>query len=328
VRKALPAAALVACSLLVALALGEVALRLARFKYRTFPTVQFGWPEPEKIAELYVPDRDLFWVPRGYSRVLAQAQREAPAIAFLGDSCTQFGSYPERTLVRLAEVSPSLAKGVKLGVGGWTSVQGLAQLRRDVLPLRPRVATFYFGWNDHWVALGPADDVARPGALTWWLSQHSRLFQLWLKARLAASLRLDPQRPNRVDLTAYKAKLREMACLSQKSGIRPVFITAPSNHRLGQEPAYLAGRHLRRLDELVPLHRAYVDATREVTRATGASLCDAASHFDHTGDLRDRYFKKDGIHLTQEGDEEMAKLLANCILGALGPQPVTPACTP
>lgn len=313
---------------MLAAALGEGTLRIARFKYRTFPAVQFGWPQPERMAELYVPDRDLFWVPRGYRRLLAQAQREPPAIAFLGDSCTQFGTYPERTLTRLAEVSPALSKGIKLGVGGWSSVQGLAQLRRDVLPLRPRVATFYFGWNDHWVALGPADEAARPGALTWWLSQHSRLFQLLLKARLATALRLDPQRPNRVELAAYKANLREMACLSQKAGIRPVFLTAPSNHQPGHEPEHLSGRHLRRLDELVPLHRAYVEATREVAQETGALLCDAAQTFDQAGALRGRYFRKDGIHLTEEGDQEMAKLLAGCIVAALGPQRVAPACAP
>ncbi len=327
-RRSLPLVALLASGLTVALVLGEGALRFAGFEYRTFPTVQFGWPEPQKIAESYVPDRDLFWVMRGYRRLLAQARRDRPAVVFLGDSCTQFGTYPERTLARLARVSPALSHGAKLGVAGWSSVQGLAQLRRDVLPLRPQVVTIYFGWNDHWMALGAPDGEARPGALTWWLSQHSRLFQLLLKARLTARLRLDPRRPNRVDLPTYKANLRDMACLSHKAAIRPVFVTAASGHEPGREPEYLAGRHLRRLDELVPLHGAYVEATREVARETGASLCDVAAAFDRAGDQRHRYFKKDGIHLTEQGDEELARLLASCIVDSLDPQRVADACGP
>ena len=31
------------------------------------------------------------------------------------------------------------------------------QFTRDVVPLRPRVATIFFGWNDHWDALGTED---------------------------------------------------------------------------------------------------------------------------------------------------------------------------
>ncbi len=327
-RRALPVLALLGLGLVIAFAIGEAGLRVAKFKYRTFPTVQFGWPEPERMAELYLPDRDLFWVPRGYPRILAQARSQPLAVAFLGDSCTQFGTYPERTLERLGEVSPALARGVKLGVGGWSSVQGLAQLRRDVLPLRPRVATFYFGWNDHWVALGPPDNAARPGATTFWLSQHSRLVQLLLKARLAARLRFESERPNRVSLDAYRSNLRGMACLSQRAGIRPVFITAPANHQPGQEPGYLAERHLRKIEELVPLHQAYQAATREVAEQTGSILCDAARAFDQAGDRRGAFFKKDGIHFTEEGDREMAQLLSACVVAALDPRPVSAACAP
>ena len=328
VRRAVPALALLTFGLAVALTIGETGLRIAKFKYRTFPTVQFGWPEPEKLAELFVPDRDLFWVPRGYHRTLAAAQERRPAVAFLGDSCTQFGTYPERTLDRLRAVSPSLAHGINLGVGGWSSVQGLAQLQRDVLPLRPQVATFYFGWNDHWAALGSPDDAARPGALTFWLSQNSRLFQLLLKARLAIGHRLDSARPNRVDLDAYRRNLRDMACLSQRAGIRPVFITAGSNHRLGHEPEYLAERHLRKLEELVPLHNAYLAVTREVAQQTDSTLCDAAHTFEQAGEDRDRFFKKDGIHLTDDGNQALADLVAGCILAALAPRPLSAACTP
>ena len=76
----------------------EVSLRAVGFEYRTFPLVQFGWPRPEQMDDLYVADRDLFWVPRDHGKRLGGGRVDRPAVAFLGDSCTQFGTYPERTL--------------------------------------------------------------------------------------------------------------------------------------------------------------------------------------------------------------------------------------
>lgn len=322
-RRALSLALLLAFGLVAGLVLSEVVLRIAGFEYRAFPTVQFGWPRPEEMIDAYVADRDLFWVPLDYTEVLERARVDHPAIAFLGDSCTQYGDYPKLTLARLARINPRLSTGVNLGVAGWSAVQGRAQLERDVIDLRPLVATFNFGWNDHWTALGPPDDEARPGWLAWTLFQRTRLVQLVFKARLAAGLKPRAERPNRVDLVTYEATLGEMARLCQKAGIRSVFVTAPSNHRPGQEPDYLADRHLRRLDELVPLHRAYVEATRRAARETGAVLCDAAAAFDEIHADRDRYFRRDGIHLKPEGDELMADLLAGCIVDAMGPGSVS-----
>lgn len=298
--------------------LGEGALRVTGFEHQVLPTLQFGWPRPEDIVSAYEVDRDLFWVPRGYPQLLARARLDRPAVVFLGDSCTQLGSYPARTLLRLRRLNPSLSRGVSFGVAGWSAVQGRVQLERDVLALRPQVATFYFGWNDHWTALGPPDKEARSGAVTWFLSQRSRFAQLVLKARLLASLKPAALRPNRVDLDTYRATLVEMGRLCDAAGVRVVFVTAPSNHQPDREPAYLAERHLRRLDELIPLHLAYVQATREAARQGGAVLCDAAERFAANQTERGRYFRSDGIHLTAEGDEAMAELLAACVVDALG----------
>jgi lysophospholipase L1-like esterase len=307
-------------ALVLIIVAAEVSLRAVGFEHRTFPLVQFGWPRPEQMADLYVADRDLFWVPRDHGTHLGSGRMDRPAVAFVGDSCTQFGIYPERTVELLGGMNPRLSSGINLGVGGWSAVQGLTLLKRDVLQLRPSVVTFYFGWNDHWTALGAPDDEARSGAVAWYLSQNSRLFRLLLKARLAATL-LEPQagRPRRVDLATYKETLREMARVCQRAGIRPVLITAPSNHRPGREPRYLAERHLRRLDELVPLHLAYVQATREAARESGAVLCDAAEAFSRATGQRARYFRSDGIHLTVDGDMALARLLAGCIVESMGP---------
>jgi lysophospholipase L1-like esterase len=311
-RATLQLICLVAFGVGAGLAIGETGLRLLGFRFETFPAVQFGWPEPATIVEQYRPDRELFWVPRDYSRVLAEAAAAHPAIAFMGDSCTEFGSYPARTLERLAADRASIATGLKVGVGGWSTEQGLAQLRRDVLPLRPRVITVYFGWNDHWVALGPTDRQARPSRLYFWLSEQSRLVQLLTKSRLGIAART-ADRLNRVALADYRENLETMAALAKGAGIRMIFVTAPAAHVSGQEPAYLAKRHLRRLEELIPLHQAYVEATREAARASGVEVCDAALAFSALAPPAARYFISDGIHLTDAGDQAMADLLARCI---------------
>jgi len=311
VRTILRRAALTVAATATAFVCAEGALRVAGFSFRTYPTVQFGYPEPTAIRDLFQPDRDLFWVTRGYGGTLDSARHTHPAIVFMGDSCTQFGTYPEMTLARLASVDPPLASGINVAVVGWSSEQGLAQFRRDIIPLRPRVVTVYYGWNDHWVALGPTDADARATAASFWLSQHSRVWQLATKARLAASPPL-AGRPDRVSLDRYVTNLETIVREGSAAGIAVVLITAPSGHEQGHEPEYLARRHIRRIDELVPLHARYVEGTRRAGRDTGATVCDAAAAFD-ADPQRGSYFEVDGIHLKRPGNRAMADLLVRCV---------------
>ena len=305
--------ALAAFGVLLALGTAEAALRAFRFHFDLVPSLQFGWPDPQALRDAYAPDPDLVWVTRDYREVLRTARRLHPAIVFMGDSCTEFGTYPSRTLAKLQAAGSPLATGVKLGVGGWSSEQGLIQLRRDVISLHPRVITVYYGWNDHWVAMGLTDpEIARAHALREFAS-HSRLAQLWLKIEVGMAARRTPP-PNRVPLRTYADNLVRIATEARAAGITPVFVTAPSNHTVGREPAYLATRHLRALSELVPLHTAYVDETRRIARQTVTPLCDAASAFAQLPAPHDRYFRADGIHLTDAGDEEMAGVLSACLV--------------
>jgi len=294
----------------------EGGLRIAGFSAHTFPTLQFGWPVAKWLVDHYVSDRDVLWVPQDYRAKLDAARAHPPAVVFLGDSCTEFGEYPAMTTQRLQQLSPEIATGVKLGVAGWSTVQGLVQLQRDVLPLAPRIVTIYYGWNDHWRALGPSDPDSRTTAAGFWLSQHVRLYQLWMKARLVTTVPRDvAKRPFRVPLPLYEANLKEMARLIQDRGGRAVFITAPSGHERGKEPQYLLQQFVARAPELVPLHASYVEATRRAAAATGAVLCDAAQNFAGLPD-KARYFQKDGVHLSHAGDERLADLVSRCVVEA------------
>jgi len=304
--------ALVASGLLLALGTSEAALRAAHFHFDLVPTLEFGWPDPVALHNVYAPDPDLVWVTRDYHETLRAAQHIHPAIVFMGDSCTEFGTYPTRTLALLAASHAPLATGVKVGVGGWSSAQGLVQLRRDVIPIHPHVITVYYGWNDHWKALGLTDpEILRTHRLRL-LAADLRLAQLWLRVETAVAARRSSP-PNRVPAADYQANLRAIAGEARAAGIQTVFVTAPSNHVQGHEPEYLARRHVRSLAEVVPLHAQYVAMTREAAAASGAHLCDAAAAFAALPEPHDRYFQKDGIHLTDAGDAEMARVLSACL---------------
>jgi lysophospholipase L1-like esterase len=303
---------------LLALGTAEGALRAAHFHFDLVPSLQFGWPDAVALRDAYSPDPDLVWVTRDYKATLKDARRTHPAIVFMGDSCTEFASYPSRVLATLQSAGAPLTTGVKLGVGGWSSEQGLEQLRRDVIPLHPKIITLYYGWNDHWAAMGLTDpEIVRADRLMG-LAHVSRVVQLWLRLETNMAARRTP-RPNRVPLPRYEQNLRSLVAEARAAGITPILITAPSNHVPGHEPPYLAQRHLRSLSELVPLHTTYVEATRRIARETRAPVCDAAAAFASLPQPHDAYFQRDGIHLTETGDREMAKLVSGCVM-ALPPR--------
>jgi len=302
---------LLVASVGMALAVAEVALRISGFVFTLAPAVQFGWPDPVTLERTYRSDPQLLWVPRDYPGRLRQAQNTPPSVVFMGDSCTEFGHYPKWTMELLAEDETAPGPGLNVGVGGWTSEQGRRQMLRDIVRLQPRVATIYYGWNDHWVALGPEDSELPLSGPMGWLESRLRLAQVLLKARLGA---FGPRgsRPNRVPLDRYVENLRAMVRTAEEAGIRPILITAPTNHVRGREPEYLLERHLRTLDELVPMHEAYQNATRRVAREEGADLCDAAAEFADDP-LLDDYFSADGIHLSESGNRRLAEIVSDCI---------------
>jgi lysophospholipase L1-like esterase len=310
-------------SIAATLLLIEIALRVAGFEYHLMPTVQFGWPDPQTIQSAYADDPDLFWVTKDYRQKLRAARRSHPDVIFLGDSCTEFGTYPARTMELLSSAYSPYKTGVHLAAGGWTSEQGLAQLTRDVIPLHPKVVVIYYGWNDHWMALGPTDPELHSMGRYLWFAEHFRLAQLALKARVALAMRT-ADRPNRVPPGRYRQNLEAMARLARAAGITPVFVTAPSNHVPGHEPEYLLRRHVRRLADVVPLHQEYVRLTREAAEHEGAVLCDAATDFAAFPLPGDRYFKADGIHFTPDGDLALARIVSTCVVPTI-PGPRAPS---
>ena len=313
-RGALSNLGLLAATVALLAAAAELTLRLAGFSYVLYPEeIEFGRPEPILLKTGFVEDDDLFWVTRDYREKLERLRRERPAIIFLGDSCTDFGRYDEELARRVAERRGATLSYGNLGVAGWSSYQGRRQLERDVSPLDPRVVTLYFGWNDHWIGFGIEDkNVARVKAVFSSRWSRLRLVQLATRAVVALGTR-HTDYPNRVSLDDFRDNLRAMVRHARSRGIRPVLITAASAHVAGEEPAHLTERWLRDLSELVPLHRSYVAAVREVAASEDADLCDPEAELKALprGEL-EPLFRDDGIHLTAEGDRRLAEILYDC----------------
>jgi lysophospholipase L1-like esterase len=312
-------AALVAASVLVALIIAEGALRLAGFRFALYPTeVQFGWPDPVTLERLYSPDRQLLWVPHDYSSKVAAWKDKNPSIVFMGDSCTEFGRYDEALQSIVDHEHPDNAWSfVNVGVGGWSSYQGLQQLARDVLPMRPRVITIYYGWNDHWSSFGIEDKTIGEFNL-----EHSPILLALSRARVVQAVNrglfalkypaaeAGARRPERVSLPDFTSNLQQIVALARQHGTVPILLTAPTSHRRGEEPVYLANRWLNDLNELVPLHQRYVQAVRDVAASREVPLIDLEREFSRLPDSEmASLFQGDGIHLTDVGDRMIAELI-------------------
>ena len=279
------------------------------------PQVEFGWPEPIKFERSIRADPDLLWVPRRYSRRVAAARGTRPSIAFMGDSCTN-GGYESQLQSIIEERHPEADfTWVTLGVDGWSSYSGLQQLQRDVLPIRPRAVTVYYGWNDHWDHFGLQDkdagsffcrdDCRRSMLLSPRLVTWINFGLLQFRGRFA-----NDSGKARVSPDDFRDNLRQMVRIAHANDIVPVLLTAPTSHTPGEEPAYLATRWLSSLATLVPLHRRYVQIVREVAAGENALLVDLFGEFDQLPrqDL-ESMFSADGIHPSGHGYRKIAELI-------------------
>ncbi len=308
-------------STVVALLFVEIALRLIGFEFALYPTeVQFGWPDPVTLKHLYQVDSQLLWVPKDYAPKIAAWENKHPTIVFMGDSCTQFGKYDEFLASMIAERHPHCNfTFVNVGVGGWSSYQGLQQLKRDILPMRPRIVSIYYGWNDHWSSFGIEDkDIGTFDLDHSWLLltlSKARVAQVINKAILTfryPTVTKNQRRPERVSLPDFTSNLLQMVQMARDAGVTPILLTAPSSHKRGNEPPYLAQRWLNDLQELVPLHESYVQAIRDIASREHVPLIDLYAKFSQLSTRvvePGQFFQYGGIHLTDEGNLEIARII-------------------
>ncbi len=300
-------------AVVVGLALAEAGLRVGGFRYDMRPElIDYGGRSPDYYRTSFDGDPDVFWVPHGYDENLARLRNAHPRIVFMGDSCTQLARYDDAFArsVEGADGGKPLAFG-NVGVVGWSSWQGRRQLERDVLPLKPRVVTLYYGWNDHWIGYGIEDkNIARIADASSPLLDSLRLGQLVKKLRIAREIGTS-DRPNRVSEDDFRANLAAMIRGARAAGVVAVLITAPSAHVDGGPLPGPMTRYLRRPEDLVTLHSRYAEIVREVARDERAPLCDLELQMHGLGpdEPEPKRFMTDGIHLTPAGADFVGDLV-------------------
>ena len=156
----------------------------------TFPIDEYNQNSPEPFLQR---DAELFWKPKAnvvghnslgfYGPEFSEAKDPSVfRIVCLGDSCTHFGpiSYPDMLRAVLDAQAPGRFEVINAGVIGYTSYQGMKLLDTRVMEWSPDLVIVYFGWNDHWLARGVADNqqsAEQPSGLIRLLAD-TRVFQL------------------------------------------------------------------------------------------------------------------------------------------------------
>ncbi len=304
-------------SILFALVLCEVGLRGLGFEYQLYPVrVEFGWPDPVRMKNEFEVDREMLWVPKEYDDSMVNLYGTRPSVVYMGDSCTAWGAYDQAFKKIIVEKHPNdRFSFVNVGVGGWSTFQGLRQMQTDIVRIKPSLVTIYYGWNDHWASFGVEDkNVARFNTDNPWSVTLSDLRLTQLLNSFAIDMYGAPnelRRPERVSPDDFRANLTAMVGIARDNGIVPVLFTAPTSHVRGAEPEYLASRWLNSLEELVPLHHQYVEIVRKVARDNDVLVLDLFEIFSRLPqeEVKSNYFVADGIHLTSSGSHVVGHFL-------------------
>lgn len=300
---------LAAGSVVITLVLAEIVLRLTGLGLMR-PQFQFDPHTGERLeAGTFVSDPDLFWrEPEDPSSAGGRPGRfirmgdPVPAksrklrILTLGDSCTRISAGGRPYSVVLEQMlDPVRVEVYNASLPGYTSHQGLAWLRKQLLAYQPDLVIIYFGWNDHWRSTGITDrDYAAslaPG--------RPRLLNLF--ARKASPP------PVRVSEEDYAANLREMERLIGEAGGQSWVILAPYNINRENTAFYLENGNIVPEDDPQRLHESYLAVAREVA---GGRAVDLASVFAGMEALP-TLLMRDGIHPTDPGHAVIARVLAD-----------------
>ncbi len=304
--------ALAAGSVVATLVVVEVVLRATGFGMVS-PELSFGVNTREALSRgQFVADPLLFWtLPPGtapldraigavHPRRPLPPARGVPRILLLGDSCTRLAvdSLPYPGM--LQEALGGKVEILTAAVPGYTSYQGLAWLRSQLLAGKPDLVVVYFGWNDHWRATGRTDrDYAAslsPGRL--------RLLSL-LTRRPATP-------PLRVPGDHYRANLAAIAAEVAAAGGRTLFVRAPHDLTPEARGRLVQTGYILAADDPTALHRGHLQILDDAAAAAGAPVLDAAAAFAGATSA-DPLLHRDGIHLTAAGHRLLASILAEYV---------------
>lgn len=346
--------ALVLCGTCGSLAAGELTLRRVGSKIWELKIgidLSFPWIAYHPI--LGWVNRPGFWSPHLLINSLGFRGPEISApkpsgslrIVCLGDSRT-FGIWLDKGSFRYDNDYPAVLEQslheregaehvdvINAGVIGYTSSQGLAQLRTQVLTLYPDIVTVAFGFNDHnleWnaslAAREPRNTFAREA---FYLASHSYWFQLGKAAYDAVKERgvwgeVPPFSVRWVDPETYRYNLRRLAEVGRGHGIHILFVTqALRPIEMGESAIAFPGAlpdkvglykllGVRDLEQLHQLEGSYRELLYRVAKEEGVPIADASSAFtEHREPLFGQY---DLVHCNPAGARVIAETIRQKLL--------------
>lgn len=346
-------------AVLLGLAALEGGLRLAGFRYlRVTTDMEFNYPRPGFIKAFFEIDPDLLyrirptvkqrfldltWQPRFDLKIrdsrtfTAKAPGTARVVA-LGDSST-YGvntqrPWPRRLQESLDALAPRRFEVVNLGVPGYTAFQGRRVLETRGRLLQPDAIVVYFGWNDHLLALGRADEDQKVGGATVVSVRNtlgaSRIYQAlsWLVAAVRPAGNSTSAEPlRRVGPDAFGQELNRLVEIAGELGAVPILCTYPTAFAvLAREgipaPDWLPLTHVGpggNLDDVLHLQARYNDIVRAVAAQQDVPLVDLDALFA-AGDQQVLFDAPEGdlIHPADAGYDLVAARVHQALLAASG----------
>ncbi len=161
-------------------------------------------------------------------------------VVAMGDSCTLGVGVPEEETYSVAlerllagrEGRYKRYEVINAGVAGYSSLQGLRYLQRDILKYKPDLITLYFGLNDY-VYASPLRDRDRSAQNLWMtrfdaLLSHSQLYKaLRTRAQVWLARRNEVPPPRRVDLAEFQSNLGSIISVARESGCAVLLLNLP-----------------------------------------------------------------------------------------------------
>jgi len=238
-------------------------------------------------------------------------------ILFLGDSCTAgVGYYPDKTVNILNTRFGIKAEPLIAAAGGYTTFQGLDFLK-DSIRYKPDILISYFGWNDHWVALGsglPDNEFKEMTELQMFVHNASAKFRTYqllhfmiyppykysIKNTLSPQTKLqDILRFLRVPPENFVSNIREMINIAEENNAHIYFIAAP----MGLHILETDQNHLLPSRFIPEVHLFYIYLLKKV-----AAEFPDVNVIDFNNTVFDKSLMMlDGIHLTAKGHNVIAE---------------------
>lgn len=161
-------------------------------------------------------------------------------IIALGDSSTLGVGVPNsetycavlENLLNQPKNSSTRYEVINGGVAGYSSLQGLRYLKREITHYRPDLITIYFGLNDYLYASGQ-NDRNRPQLAPWVIRidnmmSYSQLYR-FIKGKVNALMTPESKYPpdRRVDLPDFKNNLAQMVAVAREAGAEIILLNVP-----------------------------------------------------------------------------------------------------